>query len=71
MLMMLISILKTAKNLLRKILSQPEFEFEISCFAGVNVFPIWPPRHFSQLLLNVLKRSWNYLEYEIKNGGFH
>jgi len=38
---MLMSIfLKTVKNLLRKILPQPEFEPGISCLAGAGVFPI-------------------------------
>jgi len=37
--LMLMSILKTAKNLLRKILSQPGFEPGTSCFAEAIFIP--------------------------------
>jgi len=37
---MLMSILKTAKNLLQKILPQPEFEPKISRLTGTSVSPI-------------------------------
>jgi len=40
MLTILIERLKTAKNLLRKILPQPEFESGISRLTGTSVFPI-------------------------------
>jgi len=40
MLTMLMSILKTAKNLLREILPQPRYESGISRLAGTSVFPI-------------------------------
>jgi len=40
MLTMLMSILKTAKNLLRKILPQPEFELGISRLTETSVFRI-------------------------------
>jgi len=47
MLIMLMSILKTAKNLLRKILFQPRFKPGISCLAGASVFSIRPPKHMA------------------------
>jgi len=50
-LMMLMSILKTAKNLLRKILPQPRFEFGISCLAGADVSPIRSSRHMVMFII--------------------
>jgi len=46
---MLMSILKTAKNFLRKILHQPEFESGISCF-GADLFQFEPPKHIAMFI---------------------